>query len=194
VIQDDPRLLVTVEREVQPSRYTHPIDLTGEQVGAILREFSIIEKQRVDASWSPGTRPKRLFSDGEVDRLAPVLAEGLKKAGPEDRVYFEVRAKGNNALYDRDVVAGWMAARDPYLYLKIEHFHTQMPMTNEDPYFKSPRYPSLPPAETDYILYFRKDGLWGNDPQGTPSLDYRRFLSAEKTGQTGDLLHKLSYP
>ncbi len=127
-VHDDERVVVNVQQEVEPKAYTHPIQLTSAEVTAILKGFSIREQQRLPLRWfAEELPPKPMLRHDELEALAPHLADALEQLGANDRAHFEVRGPGNNPRYGRDTVAGWMAVRDPYLYLKIEYFHNQIP-------------------------------------------------------------------
>ena len=73
-----------------------------------------------------------------------------------------------------------MAVRDPYLYLKVEYFHNQIPIRKSDNYDYN--YPLTPPTPKNYILYFEPGRFWLADDKGTRAVDYRQFL---KSGQSG---------
>jgi hypothetical protein len=180
-VHEDERIVVNVQREVEPRAYSHPIQLTSAEVAAILRGFSVREQQRLPLRWfAEELPPKPVFRLDELEAIAPHLADALQQLGPNERAHFEVRGPGNNPRYGRDTVAGWMAVRDPYLYLKIEYFHNQIPIRKSDNYDYN--YPLTPPTPKNYILYFEPGRFWLADDQGTRAVDYRQFL---KSGQAG---------
>ena len=178
-VHDDERVVVNVQREFEPKAYTHPIQLTSAEVAAILKGFSIREQQRLPLRWfAEELPPKPVFRHDEIEALAPHLADALQQLGTNERARFEVRGPGNNPRYGRDTVAGWMAVRDPYLYLMIEYFHNQIPIRKSDNYDYN--YPLTPPTPKNYILYFEPGRFWLADDQGIRAVDYRQFL---KSGQ-----------
>ena len=180
-LHDDERVVVNVQREVEPQAYTHPIQLTSAEVEAILRGFSIREQQRLPLRWfAEELPPKPMFRQDELEAIAPHLADALQQSGPNERAHFEVRGPGNNPRYSRDTVAGWVAVRDPYLYLKVEYFHNQIPIRKSDNYDYN--YPLTPPTPKNYILYFEPGRFWVADDKGTRAVEYRQFL---KSGQSG---------
>lgn len=180
-VHEDERIVVNVQREVEPQTYSHPIQLTSTEVVALLRGFSVREQQRLPLRWfAEELPPKPLFRLDELEALAPHLADALQQLGPNERAHFEVRGPGNNPRYGRDTVAGWMAVRDPYLYLKVEYFHNQIPIRKSDNYDYN--YPLTPPTPKNYILYFEPGRFWLADDKGTRAVDYRQFL---KSGQSG---------
>ncbi len=182
-VHEDERVVVNVQREVQSRSYTHPVQLTAEELVGVLKGFSIREQQRLPLRWfAEEVPPKPLFREDEAQALAPHLAEALQHVGNNERAHFEVRGPGNNPRYGRDVCAGWVAIRDPYLYLKVEYFHNQIPIRKSDNYDYN--YPLTPPAPKDYILYFEPGRFWLTDDQGARAVEYRQFLKSGESGKT----------
>ena len=180
-VHEDERVVVNVQQEVESRSYTHPVQLTATEMAGVLRGFSIREQQRLPLRWfAEEVPPRPLFREDEVQALAPYLADALQQLGANERAHFEVRGPGNNPRYSRDVVAGWMAIRDPYLYLKVEYFHDQIPIRKSDNYDYN--YPLTPPTPKNYILYFEPGRFWLADDKGIRAVEYRQFL---KSGQSG---------
>lgn len=182
-VHEDERVVVNVQQEVEPRSYTHPIQLAGPEVAGMLRGFSIREQQRLPLRWfAEEVPPRPLFREDEVQALAPYLAEALQHLGANERAHFEVRGPGSNPRYSRDVVAGWVAVRDPYLYLKIDYFHNQIPIRKSDNYDYN--YPLTPPTPKNYILYFEPGRFWLTDDTGARAVEYRQFLKSGEFGST----------
>ncbi len=182
-IHEDSRVVVAVQRDVQPQTYTHPVQLTGAELSSLLRGFSIREQQHLPLRWFAEEQPpKPLFREDDLQALAPYLAQGFQEVGPNDRVHFEVRNPGFNTGYGRDTIAGWMAVRDPYLYLTIEYFHTQIPVRKSDDYDSN--YPLPPPAPKEYLLYFEPRRFYSRDEKRVPVVEYRQFLKSGEAGVT----------
>ena len=169
VVHEDQRVAVMLQREIVPAGYGHPVQITPEQIIAILRGFSLREQQRLPLRWyAEEDPPKKLFREDELQVLAPQLADALQKVGPEERVYFELFAPGMNPRYRRDVTGGWVAVQGQLLHLTIDYFHVQQPITQSDPYDYN--YPTpWTPAKT-YLLYFEPG---------------RFYISAPKTDRRG---------
>lgn len=181
-VHEDERVVVNVQREVEARSYTHPVQLTAAEVASMLKGFSIREQQRLPLRWfAEEVPPKPLFREDEAQALAPYLADALQHLSGNERAHFELRAPGNNPRYGRDVVAGWVAVRDPYLYLTVEYFHNQIPIRKSDNYDYN--YPLTPPTPRDYILYFEPGRFWLTDDKGVRGVEFRQFLkSAESSG------------
>lgn len=179
VVHEDARVVVALQQEVDASTHSHPVQLTPVELTTILQGFSFRPKQRVPLRWfAEENPPKPVFRQDELDVLAGRLSEGLRAAGPWERVHFELRTPGFNPDVSRDVVGGWMAVHEPHLYLTLEYVHVQIPTRKADLYDYN--YPTPPPPPADYVLYFEPGRFWTADPQGVSALDYRAFLKAPK--------------
>lgn len=175
VLHEDRRVRVTAQHELEPAGYSHPVQLSSAEVATVLRGFSIRESQRLPLRWfAEEAPPTPLFRSDEISVLAPALAAAFTKVGPDERVHFEVIAPGMNPAARNDVVAGWVAVRDPYLYIVPEYFHAQIPTRKSDPYDYN--YPTPPPPPKDYLLYFEPGRFWVMDEKGRRALEYRQFL------------------
>jgi hypothetical protein len=182
-VHEDEQVVVRLQRELEPAAYTHPVQLTSGEIASILMGFSVREQQRLPLRWfAEEAPPKPLLRKDEVQRLAPYLAEAMQKAGPNERVHFEARTPGSNPQYDREIVAGWVAVRDPYLYLTIQHFQNNIPIRTADLYDRN--YPTTPPPPRDYILYFEPGRFWTTDDKGGHAVEFRQFLRSAEAGPT----------
>jgi hypothetical protein len=175
VVYEGPQVKVALQQEVTPAGYSHPAQLTAEEVTAILRGFSLREDQQLPLRWfAEEVPPKQLFREDELGRLAVHLVDGLRAAGPEERVHFALFAPGMNPADSRSVTAGWLAIREANLYLGIEYFHTEIPIRRIDNYYQN--NPLLPPQSKTYLLFFEPGRFWVMDQAGTRALEYRQFL------------------
>ncbi len=176
VVHEDQRVAVMLQQEVAPAGYTHPVQIAPQHIAAILNGFSLREQQRLPLRWfAEETPPNKIFREDELEVLAPQLAVALQKAGPEERVYFEVFAPGMNPRYRRDVTGGWIAVREQYLHVTMDYFHTQQPVKKSDAYDYNYPTPWTPP--NTYLLYFEPGRFYLTDPKtSTRAVDYREFL------------------
>lgn len=175
VLHEDRRLRITAQRELEPAGYTHPVQLSPADIANILRGFSIREAQRLPLRWfAEEVPPKPFLQADEISTLAQALADALTKVGPNERVHFEVIAPGMNPAMRNDVVAGWVAVREPYFYIVPEYFHTQLPTRKSDLYDYN--YPTPPPPPKDYLLYFEPGRFWITNGKGRRAVEYRQFL------------------
>jgi hypothetical protein len=181
ILHEDARVRVIAQHEVDPAGYTHPLQLSQAEIASILRGFSVREQQRLPLRWfAEELPPKPLFRSDEIMLLAPYLSESFTRVGADERVHFEVSAPGINPSVRKDLLSGWLATRDPYLYLTIEYFHEQIPTRSSDLYDYN--YPTPPPTPKQYLLYFEPGRFWVTDAKGRRALEVRQFLkSAEAT-------------
>ncbi len=184
VVQEDPRVLVAIQREVEPVNYTHPVKLSAQELKAILNGFSIREKKKLPLRWfAEEAPPHPLFREEEVNLLVPHLASALEKAGPNERVTFELRAPGFNPVNTKETTSGWIAIHEPMWHMTIDHFRVLVPRRETDEYYY--RYPNMPPPPRDYLLNFEPGRFWVKDPAtGDRVLDLRAFLKAPEAPLT----------
>jgi hypothetical protein len=176
VVHEDRRVVVSLQRDPDAAPYTHPVNLRDDELTAVLAGFSFREKQRLPLRWfAEEVPPKRIFRSDEMQAVVPFLVEGLQKAGPDERVYFQVLAPGMNPAAERDTTAGWIAVREPYLYLMLEHYHAQFPLRKSEQW--DLRYPATPPVPGTYLLYFEPGRFWETDPASSrQAVQLREFL------------------
>ena len=176
VIADDPRVAVMLQRDVEPVSYSHPVQLSANEIAAILRGVSLREEARLPLRWYAEERPpKAVFREDEIALLAPGVADALAVARTDERVYFELRAPGMNPRYDQDVTAGWMAVREAYFHIAIEYFHAQQPLTRSSPYDYN--YPTPRSAPGAFVLYFEPGRFWVLDPKtNRRAVEFQTFL------------------
>lgn len=178
MVHEDQRVTVMLQREITPAEYSHPVQISPQQVAAVLRGFSLREQQRLPLRWyAEEALPKKLFREDELQVLAPQLADALQRVGLEERVYFELFAPGMNPRYRRDVTGGWVAVQGQLLYLTIDYFHIQQPVTKSDPYDYN--YPTPWTPEGTYLLYFEPGRFYMTEAKSNRrGVDFREFLKA----------------
>ncbi|HEU4683493.1 MAG TPA: hypothetical protein VFS39_03210 [Nitrospira sp.] len=183
VLHQDKRVAVSLQEDVKPTAYTHPVTIDPQDLARILRGFSIREEQRLPLRWfAEEVPPKLLFREDELAALVFPLSQGLAAVSPAERVHFELFAPGMNPAEERDVTAGWVAVKEPYLYLDIEYFHAIVPTRKIDNYYMN--NPLMPPLPKNYLLFFEPGRLWTKQ-QGTRVLNYREFLKTVPSPPAG---------
>ena len=178
VVHEDRRVIVSLQRDPDAAPFTHPVELQADDLSAVLSGFSFREKQRLPLRWfAEEVPPKKIFRTDEMQAIVPFLVEGLAKAAPDERVYFQVLAPGMNPAAERDTTAGWIAVREPYLHLVLEHYHAQFPVRKSEQW--DLRYPATPPLPKTYMLYFEPGRFWVTEPEGgRQAVQLREFLKA----------------
>ena len=178
VVHEDRRVIVSLQRDPDAAPFTHPVQLHADDLTAVLSGFSFREKQRLPLRWfAEEVPPKKIFRTDEMQAVVPFLVEGLAKAAPDERVYFQVLAPGMNPAAERDTTAGWIAVREPYLHLVLEHYHAQFPVRKSEQW--DLRYPATPPLPKTYMLYFEPGRFWETEPEsGRQAVQLREFLKS----------------
>ncbi|HZS12732.1 MAG TPA: hypothetical protein VFA38_10820, partial [Nitrospirales bacterium] len=70
VVHEDPRVRVILQRELDRAGYAHPVQVTPADIAAVLRGFSVRDKQRVPLRWfAEEAPPKPLFRADEIALL-----------------------------------------------------------------------------------------------------------------------------
>lgn len=177
-VHESGRVSVTLQREVAPAAYGHPVRLAAADVAAVLRGISLRREARLPLRWfEQELPPLRAFREDELSILAPPLAEALALAGSGERVHFELYAPGMNPRYEQDLTAGWIAIRGPYFHLGIEYLHSQQPVNRSSPYDYN--YPTPRSAPESYVLYFEPGRFWVvDDVLQRRAVDLRPFLQS----------------
>lgn len=176
-VYEGPRVAVALQKEIDRANYTHPIELTADDIASILRGFSLRREQRLPLRWfAQEEPPKQVLRSDEIELVSSYLVDGLKKAGPDERVHFQLFAPGMNRADTRSVTSGWIAIREPYLYLGMEYFHDEIPIRHTDTYFMN--YPNVPPMPGTFLLFFEPGRYWTTDDKGKRALDYRSFIKS----------------
>jgi hypothetical protein len=178
VLHEDGRSAIQLQQEVDGGGYSHPVQLSPGEVASLLRGYSLREQKSLPLRWfSEEVPPLPAFREDEIQVLAPQLADALQKAGPGERVHFQLFAPGFNPAYYREETSGWVAVRERFFHFDIEYFHAQNPSTkfsHYDWYYPTPPYPP-----GTYVLYFEPGRFFVQDPrQGTRGVDFREFLKS----------------
>ena len=178
VVHEDRRVIISLQRDPDAKAYTHPLQLQAEALSALLSGFSFREKQRLPLRWfAEEMPPKKIFRTDEMQAVVPFLVDALATAASDERVYFQVLAPGMNPAAERDITAGWIAVREPYLFMVLEHYHAQFPVRKSEQW--DLRYPATPPLPKAYLLYFEPGRFWETDPaSGHQAVQLREFLKS----------------
>ncbi len=186
VIHEDSSLLIRTERVSSKDDYSQPLSLKADDIAKILSGISVQERK---ASWplrlfGKPTKPDRLFSEDEIQVIAPFIADGLRTAKPNERVAFALYAPGLNPSYERFVTSGWIAVRSPFFHIALEYVRNLQPRSPARNYY--PFYPEMPPAPPPYDVFFEPQEFWRTDPaDGTSAIQFRDYLRTEPPNEGG---------
>jgi hypothetical protein len=126
-IYDTPEAFVRLEadRTVEKGReHSHPVNVTAEQIAAVLSGVMIEEPVTRLPLYDDTSRPRRhrVFSDHSVTLFAPLLAMGLGKATPEEVVtFYQSRELSGTS---REVTSGGLFVREETLHLVLGNYRS----------------------------------------------------------------------
>ena len=110
--------------QLKSFRASHPVSLSPETVGAILRCIHVGIAPSEGGRSASGIKPTALFSPAEVGFLAPAIAAALAQAEPDQRVRFEMGPESDRS-------SGTLYIDDSTMRLALSHFHSNARQTDE---------------------------------------------------------------
>ena len=92
LLSESPRGAVYLERILDRSfQAAHPIKIDQDTLTRVLRGISVTENQRLLQDFLAGPSPAvTVFTEDEIRYLAPLLAEGLTRAAPDQQIGFRL--------------------------------------------------------------------------------------------------------
>jgi hypothetical protein len=188
IIFDDPRGTVSLQtmsdRSIQAN---HPINLDPNLIAQLLRGIEIQEQEHgIQKLITKPSAPVPVFSDDQIRFLAPLLAEGLRTATPDQRIEYRVvaRHEGSNRFQSSttETTAGSLYAYGRQLYVILSQFNYNQIRANmnlNDMSYQSRQSDSS--GFQDYSLLFTPSAAQRSDsfdpPAGGKSTD--RFLAVD---------------
>jgi hypothetical protein len=189
ILFDDPRGTVSLQtmsdRSIQAN---HPINLDPNLLAQLLRGIEIQEQEYgLQKLITSPSAPVPVFSDDQIRFLAPLLAEGLRTATPDQRIEYRVNPtpmhKGN-ALESSttETTAGSLYAYGRQLFVILSQYNYNQMRANMN--LNDMSYQSRQPDSSglqDYSLVFTPSVAQRSDsfdpPTGGKSTD--RFLAVD---------------
>src|SRR4029077_5728354 len=105
---------------------SHPITLDPALLARMLKGMEIQNQEYGVVKFLSGpTPPGPLFSDDQIQFLAPLLAEGLRTAAPDQRIEFRVVATLQGSLFESsttETTAGSLYAYGRQLYVTLSQY------------------------------------------------------------------------
>ena len=136
IILDDPRGTVSLQTMSDQSiQATHPITLEPTLLAKILRGIEIQDQEhRLLQKYLAGRSPSvPVFSDDQIRFLAPLLAEGLRTATPDQRIEYLVRTTHQGSMLESsttETTAGSLYAYGRMLYVILSQYRYSPTRTN----------------------------------------------------------------
>jgi hypothetical protein len=172
------------DRSIQAN---HPINLDPNLIAQLLRGIEIQEQEHgIQKLITKPSAPVPVFSDDQIRFLAPLLAEGLRTATPDQRIEYRVvaRHEGSNRFQSSttETTAGSLYAYGRQLYVILSQFNYNQIRANmnlNDMSYQSRQSDSS--GFQDYSLLFTPSAAQRSDsfdpPAGGKSTD--RFLAVD---------------
>jgi hypothetical protein len=127
IIFDDPRGTVSLQTiSDQSIQASHPISLEPALLARILRGIEIQDLERGLQKMIAGpSSPVPVFSEDQIRFLAPLLAEGLRAAAPNQCIEYRVHATYKGSAFESsttDTTAGSLYAYGRQLYVTLSQY------------------------------------------------------------------------
>jgi hypothetical protein len=202
IIFDDPRGTVSLQTMSDQSiQASHPITLDPALLAQILRGIEIQDQEHGLQQVLVGrSSPVPVFSDDQIRFLAPLLAEGLRTAKPDQRIEYRVQTTHEGSMFESsttETTAGSLYAYGRQMYVILSQYRYAPNRAN----LNSLDYRSRPPDYSglrDRTLLFTPKAAQRSDSFDPPTggkltdrfiaVDYQMLQQASPavatTGQT----------
>ncbi len=188
ILFDDPRGTVSLQTMSDQSiQVSHPINLDQTLLAKILRGIEIQDQEHGIQKYLAGPSSSvPVFSDDQIRFLAPLLAEGLRTAAPDQRIEYRVNTTHTGSFLESsttETTAGSFYAYGRMLYVILSQYRYSSTRTNLTT-AGDMAYRSRPPDSSgllNRILLFIPSDAQRSDafdpPEGGKSTD--RFLAID---------------
>jgi hypothetical protein len=127
VLFDDPHGTVSLQTMPDQSiQATHPITLEPTLLAQILGGMVVQNQERgIQRLFAGGSPPFPVFSDNQIQFLAPLLAEGLRTATPNQHIEYRVQTTHEGSMFESsttETTAGSLFAYGRQLYLTLSQY------------------------------------------------------------------------
>jgi hypothetical protein len=127
VLFEDPRGTVSLQTMSDQSiQATHPITLEPDLIAQILNGMAVQDQERgIQRLFVGASSPVPVFSDEQTRFLAPLIAEGLRTAAPNQRVAYHVQTTDPGSLLESSITettAGSLYAYGRQLYVVLSQY------------------------------------------------------------------------
>ncbi len=127
VLFDDPRGTVSLQTISDQSIHAnHPINLDPTLVAQVLKGMEVQDQERgLQRLFGGAHSPIPVFSDDEIQFLAPLLAEGLRTAAPNQRIEYLVQTTHEGSILESSITettAGSLYAYGRSLYMTLSQY------------------------------------------------------------------------
>ena len=135
ILFEDPRGTVALQTMSDRSiQATHPITLDPLLLAQILKGIEVQDQERGLQKILGGTSaPTPAFSDDQIQFLAPLLAEGLRRATPDQRITYRVETTHKGSFLESsttETTTGSLYAYGRQLYVILSQYRYSPTRTN----------------------------------------------------------------
>jgi hypothetical protein len=188
IIFDDPRGTVSLQTMSDQSiQASHPVNLEPTLLAKILRGVEIQDQEHGIQKYLAGPSTSvPVFSDDQIRFLAPLLAEGLRTATPDQFIEYRVRTTHEGSMLESsttETTAGSVYAYGRLLYVILSQYQYSPTRTNLTT-SGDMAYRSRPPDSSGLlnriVLFIPRDAQRSDafdPPEGGKSTD--RFLAID---------------
>jgi hypothetical protein len=187
ILFEDPRGTVSLQAMADQSiQATQPITLEPTLIAQVLKGMTVQDQERgIQRLLAGRSSPVPVFSDDQIQFLAPLLAEGLRTAAPTERVAYRVQTTHPGSMLESSITettAGSLYAYGRQLYVTLSQYRyapTRANLNVNDTAYRMTRPDSS--GLRDRILLFTSSAALRSDafdpPAGKESTD--RFLAID---------------
>ena len=187
ILFEDPRGTVSLQAMADQSiQATQPITLEPTLIAQILKGMTVQDQERgIQRLLAGRSSPVPVFSDDQIQFLAPLLAEGLRTAAPTERVAYRVQTMHPGSMLESSITettAGSLYAYGRQLYVILSQYRyapTRANLNVNDTAYRMSRPDSS--GLRDRILLFTSSAALRSNafdpPTGKESTD--RFLAID---------------
>ena len=187
ILFEDPRGTVSLQTMADQSiQATQPITLDPTLIAQVLKGMTVQDQERgIQRLLAGRSSPVPVFSDDQIQFLAPLLAEGLRTAAPTERVAYRVQTTHPGSMLESSITettAGSLYAYGRQLYVILSQYRyapTRANLNVNDTAYRMSRPDSS--GLRDRILLFTSSAALRSNafdpPIGKESTD--RFLAID---------------
>ena len=159
-LEPDPSVLPDVPR----TAHSHPVRISAEDIGILLRRLWVHEHRNVVQTRLLGLAPpERAFEEDDNALLAPRLADALANAQPDERVTFYLSRPQTSVK--REISSGGLYVRGQHLHVVLGNYRATYAIPAYGMVYDR-RYPMMPTAPKAFDLVFEPPGATVRQPMG----------------------------
>lgn len=187
ILFEDARGVVSLQTMPDQSIHaTHPISLEPALIAQVLRGMAVQYQERGLQGWLAGSwAPVPVFSEDQIQFLAPLIAEGLRTAAPDQRIEYRALATQEGSFLESsttETTSGSLYAYGRQLYITLSQYRSSPKKTNVNAGTMSSR--NRPPDSSglkNHVVVFTPSSAQRSDAFDPPEIEKTtdRFLAVD---------------